>query len=298
MNRLTGYLLSAIAEFGVKKTRTRPLVSVVIATYNRAGNVRLAIESVLRQSYPNFEVLVVGDGCTDNTEEVVTAIPDSRVKWLSLPNNSGSQSMPNNLGISAASGDYIAYLGHDDVWLPDHLAVLVRAMEAKSLQVASTRCFSIGPARSNALMLSGPRVGDSRRVTGPPSALCHRKDIVARSGPWRDYKSLPPDTPPDSEFIDRVVGASARKIVLRRVTVVKLNAAWRKGFYQQKNSEEQAYWLERSRRPHRLVLGLLAKAVWLSITRAPVSLPTHTEARIPGEHIVDTWRRIKGLPAR
>ena len=295
---LAGYALSAFAEFSAAKLKTAPLVSVIIATYNRPRNLEIAIESVLRQSYQNFEIVVVGDGCTDDTKHVVEGIKDDRVNWLSLKENSGSQSLPNNLGLARARGEYIAYLGHDDVWLPNHLGALMKHMEKRFLDLATTRCFSIGPPGSNALTLSGPRLIKTERITGPPSALCHRADIVKVSGNWVDYKKLASNYPPDNEFIDRLDAASARKRSLRRVGVIKLNAAWRKNFYQSEGASEQAHWLRRSRRPHRLVFFLLAKASLWILLRPQIKLPLDDISLGPGEHIVDAWRRVKGLPQR
>lgn len=298
IDKLAGYSMSAFAVFSAVKPKSAPLVSVIIATYNRPRNLEIAIESVLRQSYQNFEIIVVGDGCTDDTNLVVERMKNDRVKWLALKENSGSQSLPNNLGLDRARGKYIAYLGHDDVWLPNHLGALIRHMEKGSLDVATTRCFMIGPRGSNALRLSGPRLLKSKRIKGPPSALCHTSDIVKLSGNWVDYKKLPPNRPPDVEFIHRLDMASTRKRSLRQVGVIKLNAAWRKDFYQSEGALEQAQWLQRSRRPHLLVVLLLAKASLWVLLRPQIKLPTDGISLGPGEHIVDAWRRVKGLPQR
>jgi len=62
-----------------------PRVTVIIATYNRSNVLPYSIGSVLRQSFHDFELLVVGDGCTDDSESVVAAMGDPRVRWISLP---------------------------------------------------------------------------------------------------------------------------------------------------------------------------------------------------------------------
>src|SRR5690606_24832972 len=103
-------------------TVSKPLVTVVIATYNRAETLKYAIESVLWQTYTNFELWVVGDCCTDHTEVVVSRyLHDPRVHWYNMPVNSGYQSKPYNEGIRQGRGEYSAYLNHDDIWLPIHL---------------------------------------------------------------------------------------------------------------------------------------------------------------------------------
>ena len=84
----------------------------------------------------DFELLVVGDGCTDDLEQVVVGIQDPRVRWINLPANTGHQSGPNNRGLQEANGEFIAYLGHDDLWLPHHLQCAVDALEATGAAIA------------------------------------------------------------------------------------------------------------------------------------------------------------------
>src|SRR5919109_2218405 len=105
-----------------------PAVTVIIATYNFSAALRYTIRSALAQTVRDFELLVVGDACTDESEEVVRSFADSRIQWINLPQRSGSQAGPNNAGLERARGEYIAYLGHDDLWWPDHLAVGLRTI--------------------------------------------------------------------------------------------------------------------------------------------------------------------------
>ena len=95
-----------------------PSVSVITATYNWSSVLRYAIQSVLWQSLQDFEMLIIGDGCTDDSAEVVASFHDERLLWHNLPHNSGSQSVPNNLGLEMARAPFVAYLGHDDLWSP------------------------------------------------------------------------------------------------------------------------------------------------------------------------------------
>ena len=97
-----------------------PKVSVVIPTYNKAGVLPAAIESVLNQRHKNVEILVVDDGSTDNTAEVVSRY-GSHVEYIRMNSNGGSPARPRNVGIRAASGDYVALLDSDDLMLPGKL---------------------------------------------------------------------------------------------------------------------------------------------------------------------------------
>lgn len=100
----------------------QPLVTIITAAYNRASVLRYALLSVLQQTYQNWEYIVVGDGCTDDTESLMRGIDDPRVQFINLKKNSGGQSAPHNHGLSLAQGEYIFYLNQDDFYFPDHIA--------------------------------------------------------------------------------------------------------------------------------------------------------------------------------
>ncbi len=93
----------------------RPEVSVIIPTYNRAHLVERAIQSVLRQTFKSFEILVVDDGSADNTKSVVEAIRDERIRYIRHDVNKGLPAA-RNTGIAAAKGSFIAFLDDDDQW--------------------------------------------------------------------------------------------------------------------------------------------------------------------------------------
>lgn len=104
-----------------------PRVSVLIPTYNRAKYIRDAIDSVLRQTFTDFEVIVVDDGSTDNTREIVTGYTDPRVKYI-YQENSGVSTARNN-GIKISNAEYIAFLDSDDMYLEDMLEKSVRILD-------------------------------------------------------------------------------------------------------------------------------------------------------------------------
>lgn len=99
-----------------------PAVSVVIPAFNRAETIRAAVESVLRQTYGDFELLVVDDGSTDATMAVLAEIDDPRLRPLANPQNMGV-SAARNTGIREAHGAWIAFQDSDDEWLPEKLAL-------------------------------------------------------------------------------------------------------------------------------------------------------------------------------
>jgi glycosyltransferase involved in cell wall biosynthesis len=95
----------------------RPPVSVVVPAYDRAASIRPALDSVLRQTFSDFELIVVDDGSTDGTREVVRAIDDPRLRLVETPRNMGA-SAARNLGIAEARGTWVAFQDSDDEWLP------------------------------------------------------------------------------------------------------------------------------------------------------------------------------------
>lgn len=104
-----------------------PKVSVIIPAYNQAHYVSEAVESVLTQTFPNFEVVIVNDGSTDETPQILAGIQDPRVKVIWQPN--AGLSAARNTGIRNSSAPLITLLDSDDFFLPDKLAVLVEYLE-------------------------------------------------------------------------------------------------------------------------------------------------------------------------
>ena len=81
-----------------------PRVSVIVPTYNSSATLGSALRSIANQTFDDFEVLVIGDGCTDDSEQVVVSLSDARFTWINLERNHGSQSWPNNEGLRRAKG--------------------------------------------------------------------------------------------------------------------------------------------------------------------------------------------------
>jgi len=98
----------------------KPFFSVVIPTFNRSPVLKRAIESVLAQSFLDYEILVMDDGSTDDTQTVVESFHDQRICY-NWAENSGGPATPRNRGIDAARADWICFLDADDLWYPDKL---------------------------------------------------------------------------------------------------------------------------------------------------------------------------------
>ncbi len=100
-----------------------PLFSVVIPTYNREKSVLNAINSVLNQTFIDFEIVVVDDGSTDNTKESIESLGDERIRYVLHEKRSGANAA-RNTGINSARGDYISFLDSDDIFLENKLFCL------------------------------------------------------------------------------------------------------------------------------------------------------------------------------
>lgn len=109
------------------KKRENPLVSVIIPTYNRGRIVKEAIDSVLAQNFTDFELIVVDDGSTDNTQDILSSYKKDIIVFHQ--ENKGVSSARNR-GIVSASGQFIAFLDSDDLWLPKKLSIHVNFFNA------------------------------------------------------------------------------------------------------------------------------------------------------------------------
>lgn len=118
------------------KTR-QSLVSILMAAYNAEKTIGFSIESVLAQTYKNWELLIINDCSTDNTLTIAESYADSRIHIYSNEINSGV-SLSRKRGLDAASGDWIAILDSDDLWTPDKLEKQIALAESKDAELIFT----------------------------------------------------------------------------------------------------------------------------------------------------------------
>jgi glycosyltransferase involved in cell wall biosynthesis len=221
-----------------------PRVTVIIPTYNYASVLPYSIGSVLDQTYRDFECFVIGDGCTDESGTVVGKIDDPRVHWHNLAVNTAHQSGPNNEGLRRASGDVIAYLGHDDLWLPRHLEVLVGAIDDGARLAHATTIFVEPDRRPTQFPTRDWSYATNAWI--PPTTMAHDRDVARVIGGWR----TPSETgtvDAETDLWNRIGAATDPPRWVRRVTSVKLPAALRRDVYRDRPYVEQASWLGRIR---------------------------------------------------
>lgn len=98
-----------------------PVFTVIISTYNRRDLLPRAVNSVLNQTFTNFELIIIDNGSTDDTPFVAKQFKDSRIRFLTNPAPTMSCDVPRNMGIAMARGHYITFLDDDDIWYPTRL---------------------------------------------------------------------------------------------------------------------------------------------------------------------------------
>jgi glycosyltransferase involved in cell wall biosynthesis len=221
-----------------------PHVTVIIPTYNWATVLPFSIGSVLDQTYRDFELFVIGDGCTDESERIVGGIDDARVHWHNLAVNTAHQSGPNNEGLRRASGEIIAYLGHDDLWLPRHLEVLVGEVD-RGARIAHATTIFVEP-NHHPTQFPTRNWAYTTDAWIPPTTMVHDRDVAVTVGGWRTPRETGA-VDAETDLWNRISAVTHTPRWVRRVTSVKLPAALRRDVYRDRPHVEQAVWLDRIR---------------------------------------------------
>ncbi len=233
-----------------------PKVTVIIATYNKEETLQYAIESVLWQTFSDFECWIVGDACTDDSESVVASFEDPRLHWYNLPKNSGYQSAPNNEGLRRAKGEYVAYLNHDDIWLPNHLQILLDSIQQNRADFA----FSIMEwVRKDNSVADIPNYPDAPR---PPeaSATVHRRDVVDRIGYWKaPYETY---AFPRVDFFRQAQFAGMSFAIAPFLTVIKFSRNEAGYAFASQHAEYMQRIMQESNFAEQELAKLLIKAYW------------------------------------
>jgi glycosyltransferase involved in cell wall biosynthesis len=218
-----------------KKGANDPLLSILLPTHNRANVLELALKSILFQSFQNFEVLVVGDGCTDNTAEVVQSFNDDRIKWYNLPKAPSFGYANRNIALKEARGKYIGFAAHDDILFHDHFEKSINALEAdpsKDITITRplwvTRDGLIIPVEFNFDTPSILEQFISRTNNAIPAAcVVHRRDCFEKYGYWNEQLS----TCGDWDMWARIIEGGGGKsfIFISEPTILHFVANWKQG---------------------------------------------------------------------
>lgn len=140
------------------------LVSVIMPSWNTGRFIGESIRSVLNQTYGNWELIIVDDCSTDNTDEVVASFQDDRIRYFHNEHNSGA-ALTRNRALREARGEWIAFLDSDDLWTPEKLEYQLRFMEEHGYSLSYTEYEKIDEAsRPLHIHVSGPEQVNRRRM--------------------------------------------------------------------------------------------------------------------------------------
>lgn len=176
-------------------TPSQPLVSIVVPAYNHARYLREAIDGILAQDYPHIELIVLNDGSTDDTDEVLRSYPSGRFYWETQANMGQSATL--NKGWRMSRGEILAYLSADDALRPEAVSRSVAALQAHPEAVGVYCDYELISAESTVLRhVAAPEFDYfamlQRGVCAPgPGAFFRRKAFEA-AGPWNPaYRQMP-----------------------------------------------------------------------------------------------------------
>lgn len=140
------------------------LVSIIMPSWNTADFIRESINSVLAQTYTNWELLIVDDCSTDNTDEVVASYKDERIKYFKNEKNSGA-ALTRNKALREAQGEWIAFLDSDDLWIPEKLEKMISFMTENKYAFAYHEYEKIDEeSKPLNIYVSGPEIVTKRKM--------------------------------------------------------------------------------------------------------------------------------------
>jgi glycosyltransferase involved in cell wall biosynthesis len=230
-----------------------------MATYNRSNIVGYSIATVLNQTFQNWELIVVGDYCTDDTEKVVRGFNDPRIHFFNLPTNFGEQSGPNNEGLKKARGTYLAFLNQDDLWFNNHLETLLERLKANDADlVFAAGIVDHGNERYDVVGLF-PQTGyhpDYNFV--PASNWLFKKELLDEIGYWRPAREI--YLIPSHDWQTRVYHAGKKISTTTQLTVLALPSSSRKKAYSERSFTENKFYFEQLSSPNfrtQLLTGII-----------------------------------------
>lgn len=161
-----------------------PKISVIMPVFNAERFIAKAIESILKQTFQNFELIIINDGSTDKSETVIQKYNDYRIRYYKYENRGVSATR--NLGISMASGDYIALMDADDVSEPNRLKKQLNFLDDNpQIQIVGTNCCHIDEFGNVLNTKTYPKEHDKIEFLAPlfnsicyPSAMFSRKHMI------------------------------------------------------------------------------------------------------------------------
>jgi glycosyltransferase involved in cell wall biosynthesis len=186
-------------------TKTQEKVSIIMPTYNREGFIMETIESIRRQTYPNWELIIVDDGSDDNTKKIVLAIDDERIEFHEA-GRVGIGGKIKNIGLAKSTGEFIAFIDSDDLWAPEKLEKQLDALRHPDSDFCLTGGYNFKkkdePLEFFYRQREGIKTGDhflsyfKSELPCFTQALMLRRSCLETSGYFKEEKSFS-----DADFI-------------------------------------------------------------------------------------------------
>src|SRR6185312_4767441 len=208
-----------------------PRFSVLLPTHNRADVLGFAIASVLAQSERDFELLVVADGCTDHTRDVVAGFADPRIRFFDLPKGPHFGYANRNVALREARGRFIAFAAHDDLLLPDHLASMGDLLERDGAAWGYSRPVWVSTDGIIVPFCTNLTLGDElrqfleQRNTIPAACVVHTRSVLEQAGFW------PENMPAAADWVlwrRMIACGGGRAAYLREPTNLHFSADWKR----------------------------------------------------------------------
>jgi glycosyltransferase involved in cell wall biosynthesis len=204
-------------------TTDKPAVSIVMPTYNRANLIAETVNSVIAQTFKNWELIIIDDGSTDNTSDVLLHLNDQRIQYLFFP-HSGMLGKLRNIGIKLSKGQFIAFLDSDDVWAPDKLDSQISELVANpnfDYCLTNAEQFGDGAVITNEIVDQRGNLLDAfllkNKFTFFVASLIFRCQVVATTGLLNEHYRLCADI----DFFIRMIANSPGVVLQRKLVKIR-----------------------------------------------------------------------------
>ena len=218
------------------------LVSVIVPCYNQASYLEDTLESVLNQTYPNWECIIVNDGSTDNTEAVALAWCEKDARFSYLFKENGGLSSARNAGLLVSKGEYIQFLDSDDLILPNKFELQILDLQESQISVSDYFSFQDGnkdffvenrylsPFFSESNFKNEIISDWEYRKSFPPHSVLFKKELVVKNKIWFDE-----ELPNHEDWVFWVmlfyfsdsVKKNENKLALYRIRVISMSADYK-----------------------------------------------------------------------
>lgn len=208
-----------------------PRFSILLPTHNRADVLGLAIASVLAQTEPDFELLIVADGCTDSTCDVIAKFNDERIRLFDLPKAPHFGYANRNIALRESRGRLIAFMAHDDLLLADHLELMGNLLDCSKASWGYSRPLWVStdgiivPFCTNLTLADEYRYFFESHNTIPAICVVHTRTALERAGFWPENLAAAADW----ELWKRIIkNSSGHLAFLRQPTTLHFSADWKR----------------------------------------------------------------------